>query len=249
MAVPGQQPRVVVSPSPDQSPPVDLERAKPAPSTDLGWAIAPISPSADPRSADRAESAARPPTSAFRVTSAAQTDAPEILITEPPLPSAPGSGPRDDPAPPPPTPVAPPEITGDAALARISYPWQSALPGWSIEFRPAQGSLRGLTLSGERRIEIYVHTTDVNAVARVIAHELGHAADLTFNSTRSRRTWEAARGIGDEVPWWPSASAADFSTGSGDFAECFATWQVGTNSRSAFGACSASDLDLLISLV
>lgn len=141
------------------------------------------------------------------------------------------------------------ESVGAVALASIAYPWQTRLGGWTIVFEAGSGSLRGRTDSETQSIVVFVRPGESAAsVARVLAHELGHAVDLTLNSTGTRRQWEAARGIGDEVPWWTTNVAADFATGSGDFAECFATWQVGSSSRSAFGTCSEADVDLVAAM-
>ncbi len=84
---------------------------------------------------------------------------------------------------------------------------------------------------------------------RVIAHELGHVLDVEYNSADDRDRWIAQRGIDSSVPWWPSASAPDFATGAGDFAEAFAVWETGITTRSSVGAQpSQADLDLLIEL-
>ena len=43
--------------------------------------------------------------------------------------------------------------------------------------------------------------------------------------------------------WWPGSGAVDFATGAGDFAECFATWLVGSTSLSQVaGPCTDEDL-------
>lgn len=128
------------------------------------------------------------------------------------------------------------EAVGRAALAEISYPWRVLLSDWTIEFLPARDGLYGLTLVPDRRIEIYVRDDQSHeAVAHVIAHELGHAIDVTLNSGPDRRLWEQARGIGS-APWWPDSGATDFETGAGDFAESFAAWQMGPDDfRSKLG--------------
>lgn len=118
---------------------------------------------------------------------------------------------------------------GRAALAEISYPWERTLPEWTIEFHPARDGLYGLTLVPEQRIEVYVRPDQSpGMVAHVIAHELGHAVDVSLNDGEDRNRWTAARGL-DDAPWWPESGATDFSTGAGDFAESFAAWQVGPN--------------------
>ncbi|MEM9562255.1 MAG: hypothetical protein AAGA93_06550 [Actinomycetota bacterium] len=119
------------------------------------------------------------------------------------------------------------ERVGREALARISYPWERLLSEWTIEFQPATDGLYGLTMVPERRIEIYVRADQSpGMVAHVVAHELGHAVDVTLNSGPERRRWSELRGIGS-APWWPESGANDFATGAGDFAESFAAWQVG----------------------
>lgn len=175
---------------------------------------------------------------------------PQPAVAPPVTPS-----PRPEPTPTPTTPPPPPAVDdpatrGARALALVGYPWQQNLPGWSIGFLEGQDGLRGLTYSGEQRIEVYVRPGDSDwDIARVIAHELGHAADLTLNDTGDRRRWKQQRGIGDDIAWWPGSGGNDFGSGAGDFAECFATWQMGSASLSAVGGpCTASDLDLMIEL-
>jgi hypothetical protein len=130
------------------------------------------------------------------------------------------------------TPTQPADIDarGQAALAAISYPWDQLLPGWTIEFLDETDGLYGLTLVSKKRIEIYVRDgQDTALLAHVIAHELGHAVDVTHNDGDDRRRWEQSRGI-EDFPWWPGSGDTDFSTGAGDFAEAFAAWQVGDRS-------------------
>ncbi len=121
------------------------------------------------------------------------------------------------------------EQQGAAALQRISYDWQTRLPGWTIEFSQQSSGPYGMTFTRDKRIEVYVHPEqDSEHLAHVIAHELGHAVDVTLNNGDDRRVWQQARGIEDS-DWWPDSGARDFSTGAGDFAESFAAWQLGSN--------------------
>ncbi len=140
-----------------------------------------------------------------------------------------------------------PEARGFEALAMITFPWEELLPGWTIEFLPEADGLYGLTLVSEERIEIYVRENQETALlAHVIAHELGHAVDVTLNSSSDRQRWEDSRGI-DSEPWWPTSGATDFSTGAGDFAEAFAAWQVGDQSfRSTLGDAPTAGQEALL---
>jgi hypothetical protein len=133
-----------------------------------------------------------------------------------------------------------------ATLALIAYPWEATLAGWTVEFMPARYDVHGLTFTYEQRIEVYVRPTDDAAtLARVLAHELGHAIDLTLNDAGDRDRWLAQRGVLGAA-WWPGDGVSDFGTGAGDFAECFATWQVSSVSLSEIaGPCTPADVELI----
>lgn len=113
------------------------------------------------------------------------------------------------------------------ALESVTYPWREQLPGWRIEFVSGASNIAGYTWSREERIEVFVRPGATSAdLARILAHELGHAVDVSKNDGDERREWLAARNA-EEAPWWPGNGLADFATGAGDFAESFAVWQVG----------------------
>ena len=143
------------------------------------------------------------------------------------------------------------EVVGQAALAQIGFPWQSKLPGWTIEFLPGRSGLLGGTWTYEKRIEIYVRDyQDVDEVAFTLAHELGHAVDVTMLSDADRETWRQTRAFSDpNAPWWVASGATDFSSGAGDWAESFAVWQIGGWSHSKLaGQPSNSQLAVLARL-
>ena len=119
---------------------------------------------------------------------------------------------------------------GAEALQQISYPWQQSLPGWQIRFLPGRPGLLGATWPEDQQIDLYVraeHTAD--DVAHVLAHEMGHAIDVTWFDPNDRSVWRAARGFAAERTWFGQAGESDYATPSGDFAEAFAVWQVGPN--------------------
>ena len=114
------------------------------------------------------------------------------------------------------------------ALGLIAYDWQNSLPGWELRFLDARAGYRGLTYPEERVIEVYLRSDDTpQSLAHVVAHELGHAVDVTWFDDTDRATWLSARGVDPRTPWFVADGASDFSSGTGDFAESFAWWQVG----------------------
>jgi hypothetical protein len=117
---------------------------------------------------------------------------------------------------------------GARALAQIWYPWRELLGNWSLRFLPAKPGYLGRTLWPDRVIEIYVRPgQDISEVSFALAHEFGHAVDLEHFDPAARARWRAARGLGNEVPWFGASDANDFATPAGDWAESFAAWQIG----------------------
>jgi hypothetical protein len=114
---------------------------------------------------------------------------------------------------------------GAAALARITYPWQEL--GYSIQFFGPMAGLLGGTVPNQHLIALFVRPNEhVNLLTSVIAHELGHAVDKTYNNDDRRRRWLEARGLPSTTPWFTCDKCTDLATGSGDFAEVFVAWQT-----------------------
>lgn len=113
------------------------------------------------------------------------------------------------------------------ALGLISFDWRNGLPGWELRFLDGRSGYRGLTYPEASVIEVFVRPGDTaEGLAHVVAHELGHAVDVSRLSDADRAEWAAARGYGSQAPWWVASGGSDFASGAGDFAESFAFWQA-----------------------
>jgi uncharacterized membrane protein YgcG len=163
----------------------------------------------------------------------------QVIQIDPGGPSvvAPGSSPAPvptttEPLLPPPahptSPTPPPPPVGAAALAEITYPWQQL--GYQVVFLGPRPDLMGQTIFDAHRIEIYLRSAEPQQmVAHVIAHEIGHAADVAYNTPERRQQWLHLRGTSTSQPWFGCDSCDDFSSPAGDYAETFSFWQVGPN--------------------
>ena len=108
-----------------------------------------------------------------------------------------------------------------AALALIPFPWQQL--NYDIVFLQPRVGVRAMTFPVEHRIEIYARPQDdIHLLAYDIAHELGHAMDIIYNTNETRRKWMELRGIDPATPWFGCDKCSDYSTPAGDFAETFA---------------------------
>ncbi len=114
---------------------------------------------------------------------------------------------------------------GQAALELVRYPWPEL--GYQIVFLPARRGYRAMTFPDRRRIEVYVRRSDsLTRTAFDLAHELGHAVDVSYLSDEERARWRALRGIEPRRRWYGCSRCDDLSTPAGDFAEVFAYWRV-----------------------
>jgi hypothetical protein len=113
-----------------------------------------------------------------------------------------------------------------AALGLIHFPWQQLK--YDIVFSAPRAGVRAMTFPAQHRIEVYARQNDdVHLLAYDIAHELGHAIDLTYNTAETRKNWLKARGIDPSTPWFGCDGCTDFETPAGDFAETFALLLLG----------------------
>jgi hypothetical protein len=102
------------------------------------------------------------------------------------------------------------------------------LSPWALRFLDGRPGYLGRTLWPERVIEVYVRAEQsIDEVAFALAHEIGHAVDLEHLEPATRARWRAARQLDPELEWFGPSDANDFATPAGDWAECFAAWQVG----------------------
>jgi hypothetical protein len=154
------------------------------------------------------------------------------------VPTTTTASPAPPPQRPPTTPTAPavgPAATSgdrdariDAALAAVHFDWRNLLPGWTLAFLGARSGLQGNTLPGLRRIEIYVRSSfTTGQLAQVIAHEIGHAVDVTYFDDADRQAFNVLRGRVPGAGWWVADGQSDFASGAGDWAESFAAWATG----------------------
>jgi hypothetical protein len=111
-------------------------------------------------------------------------------------------------------------------LGLIRFPWKKL--GYEIAFMGPRPGYRAMTISEQRRIEIYNRPGDTPLLtAYDLAHELGHAVDLDNNTPERRTRWRELRGIDPEAAWFGCSRCPDYNTPAGDFAETFAFLLLG----------------------
>ena len=129
--------------------------------------------------------------------------------------------------------VAPPagaqtyaESVGEAAMEMIDFPVADL--GWTVHFLPGRVGYLGLAVGPKRRVEIYVRPEHSSYdVAHTLAHELGHAVDMTYGSPYRRDIYRSVRGISADSAWFGCDECTDYATPAGDFAEVFEYWLLG----------------------
>ena len=119
-----------------------------------------------------------------------------------------------------------PAARPESALDLISIQWQKL--GYEIVFMPARPGFRAMTFPSRHRIEVYARSQDnLDLLAYDIAHEIGHAIDVTYNTAETRKHWMESRGIDPATIWFGCDRCSDYSTPAGDFAETFAMYLCG----------------------
>ncbi len=140
------------------------------------------------------------------------------------------------------------EAIGQQAESMIAYDWQSKLPGWTVRYEGDRPGYRGITVLSEKSVTIYINPGDTATdVAGILAHELGHALDVTYLQNQDRVQWLEARGM--PAVWWAGEGLNDFSVGAGDFAEAVAALWVGSPSDSVHGNFTPAQLQLTAELL
>jgi hypothetical protein len=119
-----------------------------------------------------------------------------------------------------------PANRNEAALSLIPFDWHQL--HYNIVFLAPRRGVRAMIFPSQHKIEVYARPADDSRqLAYDIAHELGHAIDMTFNTADSRKQWMEARGIDPKTQWFGCSRCSDFKTPAGDFAETFAFLLLG----------------------
>lgn len=140
------------------------------------------------------------------------------------------------------------DLLGSQAEDLIDYDWESVLPGWTVLYEGDSAGYKGLTHWPSKTITLYIDDgAGASDVAEVLAHELGHALDVTYMDNDSRTEWLNARGM--PMVWWAGNGLNDFSVGAGDFAEAVASLWVDSPSDSAYGEFTDAQLQLVAELL
>ena len=139
--------------------------------------------------------------------------------------------------PPPPAPScvdADPKTRGERVLATLPDDWKSS--GYPVRFSGPREGYYGEVRHEEPVVEVYVRSCARESdelLRHVIAHEFGHARDLTAMDDTLRAAYMEARGLPAGTPWFGCSGCTDFETPAGDFAETYGQWlRGGTNSKS-----------------
>ena len=132
---------------------------------------------------------------------------------------------------------------GAEAEAMISYDWAAQLPGWTVKYQGDSAGYKGLTHRPTKTVTIYIDAgSTAHDVAEILAHEIGHALDITHFNDDQRVEWLEARNM--PMTWWAGEGVSDFHSGAGDFAEAVAALWVDSPSKADHGEFTEAQLAL-----
>lgn len=118
-----------------------------------------------------------------------------------------------------------PAERGQRVVASLRPAWrQTRVP---VTFRGPRPGTLGEVLLHTGAVTIFVRPCSAESdelLRHVVAHELGHAWDVTRMTRRQRLAYKRFRGIPASTPWFGCSGCADFGTPAGDFAETYAQW-------------------------
>jgi hypothetical protein len=104
------------------------------------------------------------------------------------------------------------------------------LPGWTVEWHGNRPGYLAATYPPSRVIAVYERPgRAASLTAYDLAHEYGHALDVTHLSPATRAEWARRRGY-DMGTWFGCDMCADFATPAGDWAESVAVCMTGNRS-------------------
>jgi hypothetical protein len=147
--------------------------------------------------------------------------APAVIEPSPPPP------PPDIPAPPPPPPPPPPASFADQVRAYLPAGIEALTSGWTLEWHEAREGYLAATYPPPRVIAVYVRPGRSAALtAYDLAHEYGHALDISYLDDNTHRQWGERRGYGAPA-WFGCDMCNDFATPAGDWAESVAVCLTG----------------------
>jgi hypothetical protein len=156
------------------------------------------------------------------------TDPPETTPEPEPAEAPAQPAPRETQAPPPPTDAPRPAPSfADQARGLLPAGIDRRLPGWTVQWQGSRTGYLAATYPASHSIVVYVRPGRSAALtAYDLAHEYGHALDVTYLNDGLRGQWGRRRGY-DASRWFGCDMCDDFATPSGDWAESVAVCLTG----------------------
>jgi hypothetical protein len=115
----------------------------------------------------------------------------------------------------------------DQVRAVLPSGLEARLPGWTVVWAGNRPGYLAVTDPATHTITMYQRPGDsVGWLAFNLAHEYGHALDLTYLTPTTRAQWGQRRGFATTT-WFPCPMCSDFATPAGDWAESVAVCFTG----------------------